>query len=243
VDVASKFPEECRYVLEVFRDVYYNDAVARQQEMSPEERLAFHRAKSGPRMEAPRQWMAEQLDEKKVEPNSGLGEAILYTQKRWDRLTRFLEVPGVPLDNNAAERILKKAILSRNYVHHQIMFSMERTARALHSQRRQSQGLLLWVGVHNHRLRCTLGLKMVRSLLASTPKGASQSFPARSETRNCALCQKQPASLPYWTNCSSRSGTAATPEPQSRSTQRRSFISRSGTDGKGAPQTTSTGDL
>jgi transposase len=113
VDVASRFPEECRYVLEVFRDVYHHDAVARRQGMTPEERLSFHQAESGPRMEELRRWMAAQLDEKKVEPNSGLGEAITYTQKRWDRLTRFLEVPGVPLDNNAAERILKKAILSR----------------------------------------------------------------------------------------------------------------------------------
>jgi transposase len=113
VDVASRFPEECRYVLEVFRDVYHNDAVVRRRAMSPDERLAFHQAESAPRMEDLRRWMAEQLDDKKVEPNSGLGEAIRYTQKRWDRLTRFLQVPGVPLDNNAAERILKKAILSR----------------------------------------------------------------------------------------------------------------------------------
>jgi transposase len=113
VDVASQFREECRYVLEVFRDVYHNDAVARCRGMSPEERLAFHQAESAPRMEDLRRWMAQQLGDKKVEPNSGLGEAIRYTQKRWDRLTRFLEVPGVPLDNNAAERILKKAILSR----------------------------------------------------------------------------------------------------------------------------------
>lgn len=113
VDVASRFPTECRYVLEVFRDVYHNDDVARRERMTAEERLAFHKTNSGPRMKELRSWMAEQIDEKKVEPNSGLGEAILYTQKRWDRLTRFLEVPGVPLDNNAAERILKKAILSR----------------------------------------------------------------------------------------------------------------------------------
>jgi len=113
MDVASRFPEECRYVLEVFRDVYHNDAVARREGMTSEERLTFHKANSGPRIEELRRWMAEQIDEKKVEPNSGLGEAILYTQKRWDRLTRFLEVPGVPLDNNAAERILKKSILSR----------------------------------------------------------------------------------------------------------------------------------
>jgi transposase len=113
VEVSSRFPEECRFVLEVFQDVYHNDAVARREGMSPEERLALHKAKSAPRMEDLRRWMAEQLNGKKVEPNSGLGEAILYTQKRWDRLTRFLEIPGVPLDNNAAERILKKAILSR----------------------------------------------------------------------------------------------------------------------------------
>jgi hypothetical protein len=113
VDVSSRFPEECRYVLEVFRDVYHNETVTRREGMSPEERLALHKAKSAPRMEDLRRWMVEQLNEKKVEPNSGLGDAILYTQKRWDRLTRFLEIPGVPLDNNAAERILKKAILSR----------------------------------------------------------------------------------------------------------------------------------
>jgi hypothetical protein len=113
VDVAHRFPEECRHVLEVLRDVYHNDALARRQGMTAEERLAFHKAESAPRMEDLKSWMAEQLKEKKVEPNSGLGEAIAYMQKRWDLLTRFLEVPGVPLDNNAAERILKKAILSR----------------------------------------------------------------------------------------------------------------------------------
>jgi transposase len=113
VDVANQFPEECRHVLEVFRDVYHNDKKARLQGMTAEERQAFHKAESGPRMDHLKSWMAEQLDEKKVEPNSGLGKAIKYTQKRWDQLTRFLEMPGAPLDNNAAERILKKVILSR----------------------------------------------------------------------------------------------------------------------------------
>jgi hypothetical protein len=59
------------------------------------------------------QWMKEQLDERKVEPNSGLGEAIKYMQKHWKKLTLFLQVPGAPLDNNICERALKKAILHR----------------------------------------------------------------------------------------------------------------------------------
>jgi len=58
-------------------------------------------------------WMQDQLDQKKVEPNSGLGQAIHYMLKRWTTLTRFLTVAGAPLDNNLAERALKKAILHR----------------------------------------------------------------------------------------------------------------------------------
>jgi transposase len=81
--------------------------------MSAEERLAFHKAETGPLMERFNHWLHEQIDEKQVEPNSGLGDAIKYTIKHWGPLTLFLLVAGAPLDNNACERILKKAILHR----------------------------------------------------------------------------------------------------------------------------------
>ncbi len=113
VDVAQNFPDECRYVLETLRDVYRTDAVARDQGMSPEERLRLHQAESGPRMDALAQWMREQIDARRVEPNSGLGEAIAYMLKHWAKLTLFLREPGAPLDNNICERALKKAILHR----------------------------------------------------------------------------------------------------------------------------------
>jgi len=51
--------------------------------------------------------------ENKVEPNSGLGKAIKYMLRHWQALTLFLREPGAPLDNNLAERALKKAILHR----------------------------------------------------------------------------------------------------------------------------------
>jgi transposase len=72
VDVAEDFPAECRFVLETLRDVYKNDAAARKQGMSPEQRLSFHKAESGPLMDGLEKWMQEQFDEHKVEPNSGL---------------------------------------------------------------------------------------------------------------------------------------------------------------------------
>ena len=113
VEVAEDFPEECRYVLETLRDVYKNDAVARKQELSDAKRLALHKADSGPLMAGLEKWMRQQFDEHKVEPNSGLGEAIGYMQKHWSKLTLFLRKPGAPLDNNICERTLKKAILHR----------------------------------------------------------------------------------------------------------------------------------
>jgi hypothetical protein len=113
VDVAAQFPEECRYVLETLRDVFHHDKIARENELSPEQRLLLHRYESAPLMEELEQWMTQQFDERRVEPNSGLGQAIKYMQNRWEELTLFLRVAGAPLSNNIAERALKKAILHR----------------------------------------------------------------------------------------------------------------------------------
>lgn len=113
VDVATRFPDECRYVLETLRDVYRNDAQARERGLLAEERLSFHQAESAPLMTDLEQWLEVQLEQRKVEPNSALGEAIGYMQKHWKKLTLFLRVPGAPIDNNVCERALKKAILHR----------------------------------------------------------------------------------------------------------------------------------
>ena len=113
VKVVENFPTECRYVLETLGVVYKNDATAKAESMSPEERLRFHQSRSGPLMEKLHAWMTEQIEEKKVEPNSGLGEAITYALNHWKKLILFLSVPGAPIDNNVVERALKKAIIHR----------------------------------------------------------------------------------------------------------------------------------
>ena len=113
VDVLSDFPDECRHVIETLRQVYHNDSIAAEKGMSPAERLAWHVAQSGTLMDDLRAWFDELLEDKKVEPNSGVGEAIGYMTNHWDALTLFLRVPGAPLDNNLCERVLKKAILHR----------------------------------------------------------------------------------------------------------------------------------
>ena len=113
VEVAENFPEECRYVLEQLGEVYKNDARSREQGMSPDERLRFHQAESGPRMKELEKWFEQQFAEWKVEPNSSLGQAITYMQRHWNKLTLFLRQAGAPLDNNVCEQALKMAILHR----------------------------------------------------------------------------------------------------------------------------------
>jgi hypothetical protein len=113
VEIAPNFPEECRHVLETLGEVYHNDKLARERDLPPDKRLRFHQERSGPVMKELKEWLDTQLEEKIVEPNSGLGKAIQYMLNHWRALTLFLREPGAPLDNNIAERALKKAILHR----------------------------------------------------------------------------------------------------------------------------------
>ena len=64
-------------------------------------------------MDELKQWMRQQLDQKLVEPNAGLGQAFNYMLKHWNPLTLFLRQAEAPLDNNICERSLKMAILHR----------------------------------------------------------------------------------------------------------------------------------
>ena len=112
-ELEDVFPAECRVVLDLLAQVFYHDEEARDRQMSPEERLAYHQAASRPLMEALQRWLTTQSTERLVEPNSSLGKAIAYLLGHWETLTRFLTVPSAPLENNLAERALKLFIRQR----------------------------------------------------------------------------------------------------------------------------------
>jgi hypothetical protein len=113
VDVAVNFPDQCQYVLESLAKVYETDQIAKERKMTPGQRLSFHQRTSSKVMKELKQWLEDQLNHNKVEPNSSLGQAISYMLNHWKPLTAFLRVRNAPLDNNICERALKKAILHR----------------------------------------------------------------------------------------------------------------------------------
>ena len=112
-DIEEVFPVECRVVMDVMKQVFDHDDEAREQQMSAEARLAYHQDYSEPLMDELKGWLDKQLDERLVEPNSSLGQAITYMHNHWATLSRFVSVPGAPLDNNLVERALKLFIRQR----------------------------------------------------------------------------------------------------------------------------------
>ena len=112
-DIEENFPTECRVVMDVMKQVFDHDDEAREQQMSPQARLAYHQEYSQPLMDDLKVWIDKQLADRLVEDNGALGRAMGYLQDHWQTLTRFLSIPGAPLDNNLVERALKLFIRQR----------------------------------------------------------------------------------------------------------------------------------
>ena len=106
--------DDTRLILKIIADVYHNERHCKDNNLSDEERLAYHQKHSAHLMEALRTWFNNLLLHKEVEPNSRFGEAITYMLKRWVWLTQFLRVLGANLDNNICEIAIKVLIRYRN---------------------------------------------------------------------------------------------------------------------------------
>jgi hypothetical protein len=112
-ELEDVFPHECAVVLDALAQVFDHEEEARSRQLSAPERFADHQHYSGPILDALKHWLAQQFEERHVEPHSRLGKAFQSLLTHWQTLPRFLEVPGAPLENNTAERALKLAIRQR----------------------------------------------------------------------------------------------------------------------------------
>ena len=113
VEVRDNFEDECLHILQQLGCVNDNDDMAQRLQMSDQQRLWLHQAHSGPIMEQLKKWMQQPLEQRKIEPNGGLGQAMRHLLKRWDKFTVFVRVPAAPIENGICERALKKMILVR----------------------------------------------------------------------------------------------------------------------------------
>jgi transposase len=112
-DIMEYWPDKCHFVMKRISEVYEFEEQTEALELSPNQRLEFHKTHSKPKMDELKNWLDEQKTSAVFDPGGSLGKAIQYMLNHWEKLTRFLKVPSAPLDNNELERSLKISVRNR----------------------------------------------------------------------------------------------------------------------------------
>ncbi len=112
-DLHGDYEDLAETVLGLIRKIYANDEETKKRAMPPEERLQYHRMHSTPIMDELKTYLEQYRLNHLAEPNGSAGKAINYMLERWEKLTRFTEFEGIPLDTNILEQALKIPIRNR----------------------------------------------------------------------------------------------------------------------------------
>ncbi|CAE6859468.1 IS66 family transposase [Paraburkholderia nemoris] len=82
------------------------------QQLAPNERLDIRQQRARPIAEALHAWMTQQRV--RVSEGSAIAKALDYSLRRWVALTRYLDDPQVPIDNNWCENQIRPIAIGRN---------------------------------------------------------------------------------------------------------------------------------
>jgi transposase len=116
-DIKSRHPDEIDWVLETYARIWKAEDAVQEENLNPNQRLAYHQQHSLPAMQAIRDWAANKLDEEDFEEYSALGKAVHYFLRHYDKLVLFCVEPGALIDNNRMEEKLKILIRGRKMAH------------------------------------------------------------------------------------------------------------------------------
>lgn len=106
-EIKNSFPSSCGYALREWKIIYRTDKMAKQQNLSPEDRLLLHQQRSQPALERLKAWFEKMIQEKGVDPAGHLAKAMQYFLNHYPELTLFLRKADVPISNCACEQALK----------------------------------------------------------------------------------------------------------------------------------------
>jgi transposase len=109
----AKLSDELRahYALGCYRALYVLESGAKVNNFDDHQRLAMRRDFSVPLLEEFKTWLDKERDQ--VLPKSPMAEAIGYALNNWTALIRFTEAGFLSIDNNVAEREMKRIAIGR----------------------------------------------------------------------------------------------------------------------------------
>lgn len=109
-ELVTVWPKIVVKIIGWYSTVFANERLAPSD---PLLRLKWHQDHSASAMQNIKSYCDDLLKRKEIEPNSSMGKAIAYLNNHWKELTLFLRIPGVPIDNNATERLIKQSVRNR----------------------------------------------------------------------------------------------------------------------------------
>jgi transposase len=110
-DLKEFYPEPCIHIIELIAQVYNNDEETRW--MTKQERLDYHQQHSAPIMSDLKDYINNQLESKRVEPNDSLGKAMRYMLKHWHQLSQFIRIAGAPTNRPPCKPSLAESLLTK----------------------------------------------------------------------------------------------------------------------------------
>jgi transposase len=111
IDAESEHPANAPPFITELRKLYLVEAVAREQQLGPEQRKALRQEKSKPVLEA----LLPELEQAVAQnlPQSPLGKAARYCLNEWTALTRYLEDGRLEIDNNLTENAIRPSAVGK----------------------------------------------------------------------------------------------------------------------------------
>ena len=107
--------ERAEYVLKKIRKLYLIEQRARDENMNIESRKDLRKAESKTILDEIKDYLEKNVNS--ILPTSAIGKAFAYTLKRWDKLTKYVELGQVEIDNNLVENVIRPIALGRkNYL-------------------------------------------------------------------------------------------------------------------------------
>ncbi len=98
-----------------FKQLYYLEKQAREQNMTHEQRFEWRQKHSKPILEQLKLWLDQ--NQHGCTPKSKIGKAINYCRNQWNRLIRYIDDGIYEIDNNLVENRLRLIALGRkNYL-------------------------------------------------------------------------------------------------------------------------------
>lgn len=107
--------ERAEYVLKKIRKLYLIEQRARDESMNIESRKNLRQSESQSILDEIKYYLEKNVNS--ILPTSTIGKAFAYTLKRWGKLTKYVELGQVEIDNNLVENVIRPIALGRkNYL-------------------------------------------------------------------------------------------------------------------------------